>query len=69
MGSQLRTQGVCGAHYGYSATVHKAQGARVDNIFMLATPGMDRQQAYVGMTRHREDVEVHVGHDDFTSMN
>jgi len=51
--------------YGYAATVHKAQGATVDQTFMLATPGMDRHLAYVGMTRHRERVEVHAGRDDF----
>jgi Ti-type conjugative transfer relaxase TraA len=51
--------------YGYAATVHKAQGATVDQAFMLATPGMDRHLAYVGMTRHRDGVEVYAGRDDF----
>jgi ATP-dependent exoDNAse (exonuclease V) beta subunit len=32
---------------------------------MLATPGMDRHLAYVGMTRHRDGVEVCAGRDDF----
>jgi Ti-type conjugative transfer relaxase TraA len=54
--------------YGYAATVHKAQGATVDQAFMLATPGMDRHLAYVGMTRHREGVEVYAGRDDFKSV-
>ena len=40
--------------YGYAATVHKAQGATAERSFVLATPGMDRHLAYVGMTRHRE---------------
>jgi len=39
--------------YGYAATVHKTQGATVDRVFVLATPGMDRHLAYVGMTRLR----------------
>jgi Ti-type conjugative transfer relaxase TraA len=51
--------------HGYAATVHKAQGATVDKAFMLATPGMDRHLAYVGMTRHRDGVEVYAGRDDF----
>jgi Ti-type conjugative transfer relaxase TraA len=51
--------------YGYAATVHKAQGATVDHTFMLATPGMDRHLAYVGMTRHRDGADVYAGHDDF----
>jgi Ti-type conjugative transfer relaxase TraA len=50
--------------YGYAATVHKAQGATVDQTFLLATPGMDRHLAYVGMTRHRDGVDVYAGHDD-----
>lgn len=51
--------------YGYAATVHKAQGATVERGFVLATPGMDRHLAYVGMTRHREGVELFAGRDDF----
>ena len=51
--------------YGYAATVHKAQGATVERSFVLATPGMDRHLAYVGMTRHRDGVELFAGHDDF----
>ena len=55
--------------YGYTSTVHKAQGATVDRTFMLATPGMDRHLAYVAMTRHREGVEVHFGRDDFKGFD
>jgi len=55
--------------YGYAATVHKAQGATVDQSFLLATPGMDRHLAYVGMTRHRDGVEVHAGRDDFKDFD
>ncbi|MFZ4411216.1 MAG: hypothetical protein ACOYOH_28005, partial [Paracraurococcus sp.] len=44
---------------GYAATVHKAQGATVDRAHLLATPGMDRHLAYVGLTRHREAVALH----------
>src|SRR5712692_3071312 len=51
--------------YGYADTVHKAQGATFDKAFVLATPGMDRHLAYVGMTRHREGVELYAGRDDF----
>jgi Ti-type conjugative transfer relaxase TraA len=55
--------------YGYAATVHKAQGATLDRTFLLATPGMDRHLAYVGMTRHREGVEVYAGRDDFRGFD
>jgi Ti-type conjugative transfer relaxase TraA len=54
--------------YGYAATMHKAQGASVDRVFALATPGMDRHLAYVGMTRHREEATLYAGHDDFKNF-
>jgi hypothetical protein len=55
--------------HGYAATVHKAQGATVDRVFVLATPGMDRHLAYVGMTRHREEATLYAGRDDFKSFD
>ncbi|RJG55869.1 Ti-type conjugative transfer relaxase TraA [Sphingobium terrigena] len=51
--------------HGYAATVHKAQGMSVDRSHMLATPGMDRHGAYVGMSRHRDGMGLHYGRDDF----
>jgi Ti-type conjugative transfer relaxase TraA len=55
--------------YGYAATVHKAQGATVERSYVLATPGMDRHLAYVGLTRHREGLELFAGHDDFADFS
>ena len=51
--------------HGYAVTLHKAQGATVDRVFVLASGGMDRHLAYVGMTRHRDDVALYAGQDDF----
>ena len=51
--------------HGYAATIHKSQGVTVDRAHVLATPGMDRHSAYVGMSRHRDDVQLHYGRDDF----
>ena len=51
--------------HGYAATFHKAQGVTVEGAHVLATPGMDRHSAYVGLSRHRDDVQLHYGHDDF----
>ena len=53
--------------HGYAATVHKAQGATLDRVHVLATPGMDRHLAYVALTRHRESVALHAGQADFLS--
>ena len=51
--------------HGYASTVHKTQGATVDQAFVLATPGMDRHIAYVAMSRHRDRADLFHGRDDF----
>ena len=54
--------------HGYAATFHKAQGVTVDRAHVLATPGMDRHSAYVGLSRHRDGVQLHYGCDDFADQ-
>ncbi|MCP3736259.1 Ti-type conjugative transfer relaxase TraA [Sphingomonas sp. RP10(2022)] len=54
--------------HGYAATFHKSQGVTVDRAHILATPGMDRHSAYVGMSRHRDNVQLHYGRDDFADQ-
>ncbi|WP_327753225.1 Ti-type conjugative transfer relaxase TraA (plasmid) [Sphingobium sp. SJ10-10] len=54
--------------HGYAATIHKSQGVTVDQAHVLATPGMDRHAAYVGLSRHREGVQLHYGRDDFADQ-
>ncbi|MGH6616709.1 Ti-type conjugative transfer relaxase TraA [Sphingomonas sp.] len=54
--------------HGYAATVHKTQGVTVDQTHVLATPGLDRQAAYVALSRHRDDVDLHYGRDDFADQ-
>jgi len=51
--------------HGYAATVHKAQGATVDRAFVLASQFMDRHATYVGMSRHRDQVDMYFGSDEF----
>jgi len=55
------------AHFdhGYAATIHKAQGMTVDQVKLLATPGMDSHGAYVALSRHRTQVDLHYSKDDF----
>jgi Ti-type conjugative transfer relaxase TraA len=55
--------------HGYAATFHKSQGVTVDQAHILATPGMDRHSAYVGLTRHRDGVQLHYGRDDFDDQS
>lgn len=54
--------------HGYAATVHKAQGVTVDRTYLLASDHLDRHATYVGLTRHRETVELHYGRDDFADQ-
>ncbi|MBZ9845681.1 Ti-type conjugative transfer relaxase TraA [Mesorhizobium sp. CA5] len=51
--------------HGYAATIHKAQGMTVDRTHVLATPGMDAHGSYVGLSRHRDGMDLHYGSDEF----
>ncbi|WP_316184276.1 MULTISPECIES: Ti-type conjugative transfer relaxase TraA [unclassified Bradyrhizobium] len=54
--------------HGYAATIHKAQGMTVDRVHVLATPGMDAHSSYVALSRHRDEVDLHYGRDDFAGQ-
>jgi AAA domain len=55
--------------HGYAATIHKAQGMTVDRTHVLATPGMDAHGSYVALSRHRDDMDLHYGRDDFADQD
>ncbi|WP_315810509.1 Ti-type conjugative transfer relaxase TraA [Bradyrhizobium sp. SZCCHNR3107] len=55
--------------HGYAATIHKAQGMTVDRVHVLATPGMDAHSSYVALSRHRDGLELHYGHNDFAGQD
>ena len=55
--------------HGYAATIHKAQGVTIDRAHVLATPGIDRHAAYVGMSRHRDQLDVHYAREDFADRD
>ena len=52
--------------HAYAMTIHKTQGSTVDRAHVLATGSMDAQLSYVGLSRHREDVRLHVARDTFS---
>jgi Ti-type conjugative transfer relaxase TraA len=51
--------------HGYATTIHKTQGATVDRSFVFASGTMDRHLTYVAMTRHRDEVRLYAGRDEF----
>jgi Ti-type conjugative transfer relaxase TraA len=51
--------------HGYALTVHKSQGVTVDRAYVLATKSMHAELAYVAMTRHKDDLIVAAGRDEF----
>ena len=50
--------------HGYAVTIHKSQGATVDQSYVLASRSMDKHLAYVAMTRHREGMRLFVNAKD-----
>ena len=54
--------------HGYATTIHKAQGATVDRVHVLASGTMDRHLTYVAMTRHREGVTLYAGREAFRDV-
>jgi Ti-type conjugative transfer relaxase TraA len=53
--------------HGYAATVHKAQAVTVDRSYLLASKHLDSHAAYVGMTRHRERVDMYWSQEEFAN--
>ena len=53
--------------YGYANTIHSSQGMTVDSAHVLASEHMNANLAYVAMTRHRENLNVHYNAMDFAA--
>ena len=50
--------------HGYAVTIHKSQGATVDQAYVLASRTMDAPLTYVAMTRHRSALRLYVNEKD-----
>ncbi len=55
--------------HGYASTVHKSQGATVDNTYVLGSTHFDKHLNYVAMTRHKEDVNLYTSTDNIGFKN
>lgn len=51
--------------HGWATTIHKAQGVTVDHVKNLASFEEYRNLAYVGMSRHRQTLQIFGSHFDF----
>lgn len=51
--------------HGYAATLYKAQGVTVDRSYLLGSKYFDAHSAYVGMSRHRESVDLFWSREEF----
>lgn len=54
--------------HAHAITLHKSQGKTYDNTIVLASKFMDAKAIYVGMTRHRENVDLFYRKSDFGSF-
>jgi len=54
--------------HGYAMTIHKSQGITVDKTSVLATPTLNKHLGYVGLSRHRGDINLYYGKDDFPAL-
>ena len=51
--------------HGYATTIHKSQGATIDNTYVLASRSMDKNLTYVALTRHRSTMQIFVSREEF----
>lgn len=54
--------------HGYATTIHKSQGATVDNAYVLASSTFDKNLTYVAMTRHRHEPRLYAAIEEFTDI-
>ena len=55
-------------NHAYAITLYKSQGKTYDNTIVIANKMMDAKAVYVGMTRHRENVDLYYRKEDFASF-
>lgn len=46
--------------HNYAGTIYGSQGQTVSQVFMIDSPRMDFRLSYVGMSRHRDNVDVYL---------
>jgi ATP-dependent exoDNAse (exonuclease V) alpha subunit len=54
--------------HGYALGIHKSEGSTFDKTFVMMDPLMDPSTLLVGLTRHREDLQLYVHREDFVDF-
>ena len=54
--------------HGYAATIYKSQGSTIDKVYVAHNGVLDREGAYVAMSRHKEDVRIYVNKENFPAI-
>ena len=54
---------------GYASTCSRSQGRTVENAYVLHSPHLNKQMAYVGLTRHVKDVCYFVSREDALNLS
>lgn len=58
--SRFSDAGVPELQHAYAMTVHGAQGATVERAVLVDVEGLSAEASYVGMTRHRDRLSLHL---------
>ncbi|MDB4224306.1 AAA family ATPase [Granulosicoccus sp.] len=56
---QVSTADYTDLQHGYASTIHKSQGMTVDRAMLWGSASLDRHLGYVGMSRHREQLDIY----------
>jgi|GEM_PF-170643 len=66
---QINSKQYIAFDHGYATTIHKSQGATVDNAYVLSSRTMDRNLSYVALTRHRHVLRIFAATNEVSDIN
>lgn len=56
-------------NHAYATTIHGSQGLTVDESHILLSNNMTANLAYVGMTRHKDDININYSREEFADLD
>jgi len=58
-----------GLKHGYAGTIYKAQGATIDQVYVLHDRATNHNNSYVALTRHSKDIQIFINRDETRDFN